>query len=114
MLAVSFLAIGFVIHNFEDTLRAGPAASLQLVAEYVSRDRLCCAFLQWEIIVTQAGGPIWLYLRGPEGTKDFLRRAMEESTLLPVRVAKAAGFSTSEREAVGLENVAEFAERLQA
>lgn len=89
-----------------------PSDRILLLAEYVSLDRLCCAALRWEIIVTQAGGPLWLKLRGPGGAKAFLAAAMQATTLLPVEVARAAGLGLSERAAFDLDNVTELADRL--
>lgn len=89
-----------------------PADRLLLVAEYVSLERLCCAALRWEIVVEQAGGPLWLKVRGPNGSKAFLAAAMQATTLLPVEVARAAGLGITERAAFDLDNVAQLADRL--
>ena len=88
------------------------AHDLRLTAEYVHRDRWCCAFLSWEIVVEPGGGPVWLRLRGPEGTKQFLKQAFEMTALLPTSVAHAAGFATAERAPVELASAAEFAKKL--
>jgi hypothetical protein len=72
---------------------------LCLVAEYVSRDRHCCSFLRWELVLEQAGGPLWLLLRGPLGTKAFVRAALESTALLRPEVMSAAGFGLGERPA---------------
>jgi hypothetical protein len=93
-------------------LRLPPDHLLQL-AEYVSLDRLCCAALRWEIVVAQAGGPVWLKLRGPDGTKAFLAAAMAATTLLPIEVARAAGLAVAERADFDLDNVEELADRLK-
>jgi len=85
---------------------------LILTAEYVSRDRLCCAFLAWEIIVEPASRALWLNLRGPEGTRRFLRHAFEVTALLPESVARAAGLTVSERPLVNFESAAEIARTL--
>src|SRR5688572_25549603 len=44
-------------------------ATLILLAEYVSLDRLCCEFVNWNIEVERAKGPVWLHLTGGQGTK---------------------------------------------
>lgn len=51
-------------------------ASLELAAEFVSRERICCPFLEFRI---EAGrGPdAWLVLTGPAGVKPFLRAELD-------------------------------------
>src|SRR5262245_28525639 len=51
----------------------GDAAMLLVAAEYVSRDRLCCAFLRWSLVVEPNSGPLWLQMTGGEGVKAYLR-----------------------------------------
>jgi hypothetical protein len=94
-------------------LRVSPDR-LPLVAEYVMRDRLCCAFVRWEIVVEQCAGHAWLRVRGPEGTKDLLRAALERSDVLPLEVARAAGFSLDRRERITLDGVAALADDLSS
>jgi len=43
------------------------------VAEFVTYERLCCPFLDFEIGVEREGGPLWLKLTGREGVKEFVR-----------------------------------------
>lgn len=45
------------------------------VATLVDLERRCCPFLRFQITVEPGGGPIWLELSGPQGTKDFLLAA---------------------------------------
>jgi len=82
---------------------------LVLVAEYISRDRLCCRFVRWSIVVEQSGGPLWLSIRGPEGTKSMIRQTIEQTDLLPIAVAQAAGFATSSRTSIDRDTVARMA-----
>jgi hypothetical protein len=42
------------------------------VLRFVIQERECCPFFHFEIHFEPGGGPLWLYLRGPEGTKEFL------------------------------------------
>lgn len=42
------------------------------IAALVDLERRCCPFLTFQITVEPDGGPIWLALSGPQGTKDFL------------------------------------------
>jgi hypothetical protein len=42
------------------------------IATMVDLERQCCPFLRFQIMVEPDGGPIWLAVSGPQGTKDFL------------------------------------------
>ena len=42
------------------------------VANLVDLERQCCPFLKFQITVEAGGGPIWLEVSGPQGTKEFL------------------------------------------
>ncbi|MCI0396686.1 MAG: hypothetical protein L0332_30095 [Chloroflexi bacterium] len=48
-----------------------------LLADYISRERLCCPFFSFELEVTPQQGPVWLRLRGGEGVKEFLNSQLE-------------------------------------
>ena len=39
---------------------------------FVLNERLCCPFLAFDISVAPNGGPIWLKVNGPSGTRAFL------------------------------------------
>ena len=52
-------------------------STILLVSEFVARERLCCPFLAFEIIAEREGGPLWLYLRGREGVKDFIKAELD-------------------------------------
>ena len=47
--------------------------TLQLLAEWVAGERLCCPFFDIEMRVEREGGPLWLRLTGREGTKQFIQ-----------------------------------------
>jgi hypothetical protein len=47
--------------------------SIGELAEYVSSERKCCPFFDFEIELQHDGGPLWLKLRGKEGVKEFMR-----------------------------------------
>ena len=49
-----------------------PPDAFGQLAEFVSRERLCCPFLAFEIRVLADHGPLWLHMTGPEGTREFL------------------------------------------
>ena len=42
------------------------------MAEFISRERLCCPFLEFTLKVLPGNGPLTLLLTGPEGTQGFL------------------------------------------
>jgi hypothetical protein len=48
-------------------------STILLVSEFVARERLCCPFFTFEMVVEPEDGPLWLRLRGAEGVKKFIR-----------------------------------------
>ena len=48
------------------------------VAEFISRERLCCPFLEFTFKVLPDYEVITLLLTGPEGTQEFLREEFSE------------------------------------
>lgn len=52
---------------------AASQPSILLASEFVARERACCPFFTFELVVERNDGPIWLSLRGREGVKDFIR-----------------------------------------
>ena len=58
-----------------DGLRLRFSASterLQRIAAVIDAERPCCRFLRFDLTVEPDGGPVWLTLSGPPGTKEFL------------------------------------------
>src|SRR5262245_65936941 len=47
------------------------------LARLIELERECCAFLTFRLTVEPGGGPIWLELTGPEGTKTFLESMLD-------------------------------------
>ncbi len=47
--------------------------SLAELAEWISAERKCCPFFDFEIEQQADNGPLWLKLRGKEGVKAFMR-----------------------------------------
>jgi hypothetical protein len=43
------------------------------VAEWMTYERLCCPFFDFELKIDREGGPLWLKLTGREGVKEFIR-----------------------------------------
>lgn len=54
-----------------------PADALPAVLETVEAERQCCRFLRFQITVEPDGGPIWLEIDGPPGTREFLSALLE-------------------------------------
>jgi len=51
-------------------------AQLAALAELIELERQCCPFLHFRLTVEPAGGPVWLTLTGPAGTREFLRHEL--------------------------------------
>lgn len=49
------------------------ATMLMEVGEFITYERLCCPFFDFEVVVEREGGPMWLRLKGREGVKDFIK-----------------------------------------
>jgi hypothetical protein len=43
------------------------------IAEFISNERLCCPFLEFNLNVVSNSNPVFLSLTGPAGTQEFLR-----------------------------------------
>ena len=54
------------------------AGAIQLAAEWVSRERLCCPFLDITLKLEREKGKFTLQLTGRQGTKEFLRADFEK------------------------------------
>ncbi|MFN6964413.1 MAG: hypothetical protein ACK4S4_11690 [Pyrinomonadaceae bacterium] len=52
---------------------ASDAATIRDIAEWITYERRCCPFLEFELAVESHGGPLWLKLSGPDGVKDLIR-----------------------------------------
>jgi hypothetical protein len=55
-----------------DFLLAGAAISLQQIAEWMSMERLCCPFLNFELAIRSGEADWHLTMTGPEGVKQLL------------------------------------------
>lgn len=45
---------------------------LPTIATVIDAERHCCRFLTFQVTVEPDGGPIWLEVTGPPGTREFL------------------------------------------
>jgi hypothetical protein len=50
----------------------GDAAWAEKLLAFIVGERECCAFFTFELIFAPQQGPLWLHLRGPEGTKEIV------------------------------------------
>ena len=71
---------------------ATPALLAEL-AEFISLDRLCCAFLRHSLVSEPGPGSIWLEVTGPEGAKEAI--GSDLARLLPDQLTVAAGLTTA-------------------
>lgn len=51
--------------------------TLSMIALAVEAERHCCRFLRFGITVEPNGGPVFLELSGPRGTRDFVAAVLE-------------------------------------
>ncbi len=51
---------------------AGDAAQTAQLLDFITFERECCPFFTFELHFEPDHGPVWLRLRGPEGTKAFV------------------------------------------
>ncbi len=49
------------------------SSAVTMAAELISRERLCCPFLGFALVVKHELGPIWVQITGPIGVKQFLK-----------------------------------------
>lgn len=42
------------------------------VARFVANERKCCPFLHIQVDIAPGGGPVWLRLTGPQGTRELI------------------------------------------
>jgi hypothetical protein len=57
---------------------AGSEDALTLIARTINAERLCCRFLRFHLTVEPDGGPLYLDLTGPPGTREFLSALFDE------------------------------------
>jgi hypothetical protein len=60
------------------TLRfpSGPGV-IAILTEFIRLETQCCPFLRFRLTVEPGGGPVWLELNGPSGTRDVLAGELE-------------------------------------
>jgi hypothetical protein len=53
---------------------------LQAITGVIDAERQCCAFLRFALTIEPGGGPVWLAVTGPAGTKELLAELLRTST----------------------------------
>ena len=48
------------------------------IASFIERESKCCPFLKFALEVEPSSGPVWLYISGEPGTKEFLRSELDQ------------------------------------
>jgi len=48
------------------------------LAEFITKEKMCCPFLEFTLRIEPSEKPISLTLTGPEGTQEFLREEFAE------------------------------------
>ena len=43
------------------------------LARFIDNERKCCPFMTFSLQIGPQGGPIWLQMTGPEGTREVLQ-----------------------------------------
>lgn len=59
------------------------AEELATLATFIDLERRCCAFLRFRLTVEPGGGPVWLELTGPPGTREFLAAELGDGASPP-------------------------------
>ena len=54
------------------------AETLTTIASVVEAERHCCRFLRFGITIEPDGGPVFLELSGPLGTREFVTALLDE------------------------------------
>jgi hypothetical protein len=70
---------------------------LQAIAAAIDRERQCCAFLRFELTVEPGGGPVWLAVTGPAGTKELLADLVAGPAKADLTAGPAQAAPTPER-----------------
>jgi hypothetical protein len=55
---------------------SGPSV-MAVLTEFIRLESQCCSFLRFQLTVEPGGGPVWLELSAPAGTRDFLAGELE-------------------------------------
>ena len=59
------------------------SASITTLAEWIAMERRCCNFLDFQIHIEPAEGPVWLSLSGGAGVKESLDQMLRQDSEPP-------------------------------
>ena len=59
------------------------SATFQTIAEWVTLERLCCPFFDFDLHLQSDGGAFLFRLTGKEGVKQFIRSEFQIANILP-------------------------------
>jgi hypothetical protein len=65
--AIEEIADGYALRFTADS------QSIRDTAEFITYERLCCPFFDFDLSVEKNNGSLWLKIRGREGVKDFIK-----------------------------------------
>ena len=57
----------------------GSAEWAKMLLQFVVQERACCPFFTFELHFEAQEGPAWLYIKGPEGAKEFIQEMIISS-----------------------------------
>lgn len=52
---------------------ANSTQNIRDAAEFITYEKLCCPFFNFNLVVERNDGALWLELRGREGVKEFIK-----------------------------------------
>ena len=61
------------LENGYEVTVPGTNTWLAAVTEFIARERECCPFLAFALLLEHQRGPLTLRIQGPSGVKEFLR-----------------------------------------
>jgi hypothetical protein len=62
---------------------AGDDAQAARLLAFIAGERACCPFFTFALVFEPAQGPVWLQLRGPDGTKEVVAGMLAGAGRLP-------------------------------
>jgi hypothetical protein len=71
--------------------------SILLVSEFIAREKLCCPFFSFELVVEKERGPVWLQLRGREGVKAFIQAELKIQNWTPLTSGPVHNYTNAEQ-----------------
>lgn len=51
-------------------------AIIEQAGAFIARERLCCPFFHFSLVISPGHGPVWLHLGGNENVKQFIAKSI--------------------------------------